>query len=98
MSIHIYRKIEIIFEKIFCRPTYLIDKGHHEIFASVHELKPTISTLSADTWVWKDNLNGEYTTKSVYRWLLSRRHVIVSLKKWNWIWKLPLSASMEFFT
>jgi hypothetical protein len=37
-----------------------------EIVASVQELKPTIITSFADTWVWKDNLNGEYTTKSAY--------------------------------
>jgi len=68
----------------------------HEIVTSVQELKPTIISTIADTWVWKDNLNGEYTAKSVYHWLLSRRDDIVSLEKWNWIWKLPLSASVQF--
>ena len=68
-----------------------------EIVTSVQELKPTIISTIADTWVWKDNLNGEYTAKSAYDWLLSRKDDIVSLEKWNWIWKLPLSASVQFF-
>jgi len=42
-----------------------------DIVTSVQELKPTIISTIADTWVWKDNLNGEYTAKSAYHWLLS---------------------------
>jgi len=47
----------------------------------------------------KDNLNGEYTiiTSDYSNWLLSQRGGIVSLAKWNWIWKLPLSTSVQFF-
>jgi len=37
-----------------------------EIAATIQELKPTIITSFACTWVWKDKLNGEYTTKGAY--------------------------------
>ncbi|KAK2368688.1 hypothetical protein QL285_081866 [Trifolium repens] len=53
-----------------------------------------------DAFIWSNNKNGTYTTKSGYNWLLSLRDPISThnpLHSWSWIWKLQLPKKIKFF-
>jgi len=39
----------------------------------------------------------EYSSRSGYHWLLSQREMESSQESWNWIWKSPAAASVQFF-
>lgn len=48
-----------------------------------------INSNVGDSWVWSPNLNGNYTAKSVYKWLMSSSHSQSIQTSTSWIWNLP---------
>ena len=52
-----------------------------------------------DAFIWPDNKNGIYTTKSGYNWLLSHADPVSNInssQSWSWIWKLKLPEKYKF--
>lgn len=49
-----------------------------------------------DMVIWKGNLNGSYTAKSSYPWLLKNRFGDQLTYVWNWIWRLKASKKIKF--
>lgn len=66
------------------------------ITTSIQQIVPCFVDSSKDTWIWTASLNGQYNAKSGYTWLLSQHHNEFSQGSWSWIWKLHLSASLQF--
>jgi len=59
------------------------------ITQAIQNLNLCIIPSIEDTWIWNGNLNGEYSTRCGYHWLLSRHEVEIFKDTWSWIWKLP---------
>jgi hypothetical protein len=80
---------------------FIVDDLHTALPLTISEdiksLNPCIIPSMEDTWIWNASLNGEYSTRSGYHWLLSQREMESSKETWNWIWKLLVAASVQFF-
>ncbi|GAU42452.1 hypothetical protein TSUD_235210 [Trifolium subterraneum] len=53
-----------------------------------------------DAFIWTNNKNDIYTTKSGYSWLFSLRDPVTNHNpshSWSWIWKLQLPEKIKFF-
>lgn len=50
-----------------------------------------------DLYIWKENINGSYSTKSGFSWLLDQRANNYRDQTWSWIWKLPASENIKLF-
>ncbi|GAU25827.1 hypothetical protein TSUD_30910 [Trifolium subterraneum] len=53
-----------------------------------------------DAFIWTNNKNDTYTTKSGYNWLLSLRDLVINHNpshSWSWIWKIQLPEKIKFF-
>ncbi|PNY14872.1 ribonuclease H, partial [Trifolium pratense] len=59
-------------------------------------LQPRIVNGIPDIWVWQSSSVGIYTVKDAYNWLLEPSG-INNHSNWQWIWRLTLPASIQFF-
>ncbi|GAU48967.1 hypothetical protein TSUD_188140 [Trifolium subterraneum] len=57
---------------------------------------PCIVNDLPDIWTWNNPSSGIYTAKDAYRWLLEPSPVNNN-NGWQWIWRLQLPASIQFF-
>jgi hypothetical protein len=58
------------------------------IITSIQNIISCFVDFLEDTWVWSASLNGQYTLKSGYIWLLSQHYNKISQESLSWIWKL----------
>ncbi|PNY05589.1 ribonuclease H [Trifolium pratense] len=57
----------------------------------------TFNASIEDAFIWHNNKNGVYTTKSGYDWLLSRKEQVPSHPHtWAWLWKLQAPEKLKF--
>lgn len=49
-----------------------------------------------DCFIWEGNLDGTYTAKTSYKWLLNKNQGWSSTLEWSWIWKLPCPEKIKF--
>ncbi|KAI4351147.1 hypothetical protein L6164_005530 [Bauhinia variegata] len=50
-----------------------------------------------DAFIWKDNLDGEYTASSGYKWLRERLDAGVISSSWTCIWRWKIPEKIRFF-
>lgn len=51
-----------------------------------------------DIIIWDLSNFGQYSTKSVYLWLLQQeKNVLLTEETWTWIWKLKLPENVRHF-
>lgn len=55
-------------------------------------LNPTIP----DAFIWVGNINGIYTIKEGYAWLISRKQTDTLVGSWSWIWKIHAPENLKF--
>ncbi|CAJ2646060.1 unnamed protein product [Trifolium pratense] len=70
------------------------------IFDTINNSHMKFNASIEDTFIWTNNKNGSYTTKSGYDWLLSLRDPGITSNpshSWTWIWKLHLPEKIKFF-
>lgn len=67
-----------------------------ELVAVIQRLKPFFNDRVLDILIWNENLNGSYTTKSGYQWLLRRRLGDDLCNGWNWVWKVKAPEKLKF--
>lgn len=68
-----------------------------DIANHINNLKVRFNDSIEDTFVWSPNINGVYTAKSGYNWLLSRSNNInTASNSWRWIWSLRLPEKFKF--
>lgn len=51
-----------------------------------------------DTFIWQHNINGTYTAKSGYAWLLESSNptaIPTKMSSWSWIWKLKIPEKFK---
>jgi len=52
----------------------------------------------ADCFIWKENIDGNYTAADGYKWLLDKRITPNHHQSsWMWIWKLKTPEKIKFF-
>jgi len=71
-----------------------------EVANHINNLNVRFNDSVEDTFVWSPNINGVYTAKSGYHWLLSHsnnNNTASASISWNWIWSLRLPEKFKFF-
>nr|KYP38709.1 Putative ribonuclease H protein At1g65750 family [Cajanus cajan] len=66
-----------------------------ELQARILSMQIWLHPSASDGIVWEASTNGEYLARTGYRWLCDRDVVLSG--GWQWIWRLPLSESIQFF-
>ncbi|KAK7266231.1 hypothetical protein RIF29_18873 [Crotalaria pallida] len=56
-----------------------------------------INDAIPDCVTWRGAMNGVYTAKSGYEWLINHNMVHQDPSHWGWIWKLKLPLKLNFF-
>ncbi|KAK7269581.1 hypothetical protein RIF29_22313 [Crotalaria pallida] len=69
----------------------------HEVRQSISRSGIIINESIPDCITWKGALNGVYTAKSGYAWLIENDMVHQNFSSWNWIWKLRVPYRLNFF-
>lgn len=49
------------------------------------------------SFIWQENVNGNYTAKTGFSWLYKKRVDVSSLVSWTWIWHMKGSEKLKFF-
>jgi hypothetical protein len=63
---------------------------------NIKSLQPRIVNGLPDVWTWHHSSSGVYSTKDAYSWFLNPLSTDNHLN-WQWIWRLKLPASIQFF-
>lgn len=50
-----------------------------------------------DVWVWKSSTTGMFSVKEAYNWQLEQKVSQWNEARWRWIWRLNVSANIQFF-
>lgn len=69
----------------------------NEICESICNLNPWLDEDVPDVWVWKNSITGLYSVKDAYHWLMDDNGSQGNDVSWRWIWRLKVSANIQFF-
>lgn len=67
-----------------CSISSIITSFPFEVKNLFEDLNPTNVSFVEDTWVWRFNLNGKYTTRSYYSWLLYLKENVSEVHEDSW--------------
>jgi hypothetical protein len=76
---------------------YLYTQLPMNIVTAIETVHPRIVQNLPDVWTWSNSSSSVYTVKDAYNWLLKPAHLQQQVN-WQWIWKLHLSANIQFYT
>ncbi|KAJ1381411.1 Ribonuclease H-like superfamily [Sesbania bispinosa] len=51
---------------------------------------------AVDKIVWQGSLNGIYSARSGYKWLVEKDYIPLSNQSWSWIWHLAAPENIRF--
>jgi len=67
-----------------------------DILDEIINLKLHFNSNTEYTFIWHENSNGIYTTKTGFSWILKQRGGDVTSISWAWIWRLHLLKKIKF--
>ena len=67
-----------------------------DMLDEIINLKLHFNSNTEDTFIWHENSNGIYTTKTGFSWLLKQRGGDVTSILWAWIWRLHIPEKINF--
>lgn len=62
----------------------------------INQWHPIINQRAHDMMIWSPNVNGSYTSKSAYSWLLHQRLDDDLTIGWAWIWRMKSLENKKF--
>jgi len=68
------------------------------IAESINNTRIRFNERVDDTFIWNHNINGTYTAKSRYSWLLSHSESNINpsaIVSWSWIWRLKIPEKFK---
>lgn len=66
---------------------------------NIQGLTVTLSSDVEDAFIWTGRLDGTYSAKAGYDWLLTQRNNTITASNvcsWKWIWRVPGPGKIKF--